>query len=474
MAGRILIVDDIATNRIILKVKLGAACYSVLQANDGASALELIRRETPDLVLVDLSMPVMDGLDVCRAIKSDPLIAHIPVIVVSAHGTHDHKLQALRAGAEDFMTKPIDELALMARVRSLLRAQDISKELSLRESTTRALGFAEQAGDAFEPQGQIAFIATDTDQSAMWQKMTGKAISAATQILTREEALALGEPETKVPDVFVIAADIDHAGDGLQMISQLRSNSATRHSAIVVVTTAGAKEMAAMALDLGASDLLIEPLDQQEMAHRLRTQLTRKRQADRLRRKVHDSLQLAVTDPLTGLFNRRYAVSHMTRLLEDNANSGQGFAMMLLDLDRFKMVNDTFGHVAGDTVLKEVAARLKSNLRSVDLVARIGGEEFLVVMPDTSAKDAERAAERLCKVVEETPMPLPKTSGANLNGRQITQTVSIGVVVDAKANVEGLNNPEALIEHYLILADQAMYKAKSAGRNGVMFSRSAA
>lgn len=474
MAGRILIVDDIATNRIILKVKLGAVCYSVLQANDGPTALELMRRETPDLVLVDLSMPGMDGLDVCRAIKLDSTISHIPVIVVSAHGTHDHKLQALQAGAEDFMTKPVDELALMARVRSLLRAQDISKELSLREGTTRALGFAEHAGDVYETQGQIGFIAKDADHGAKWKHMLGKSVPAKCRVYSRAEALVLGDPQGAVPDVFVIAADIDHSGDGLQMISQLRSNSATRHSAIVVVTTAGAKEMAAMALDLGASDLLIEPLDQQEMAHRLRTQLMRKRQADRLRRKVHDSLQLAVTDPLTGLYNRRYAMSHMTRLLEEKAHSGSGFAMMILDLDRFKMVNDTFGHVVGDTVLKEVAARLRSNLRSVDLVARIGGEEFLVVMPDTSAMDAERAAERLCKVVEATPMPVPQSAGGTVSGPKITQTVSIGVVVDAKATEDGLNSPEDLIEHYLTLADQAMYKAKSAGRNGVMFSRSAA
>jgi len=216
-----------------------------------------------------------------------------------------------------------------------------------------------------------------------------------------------------------------------------------------------------MALDLGANDILTEGFLPAELAIRLRTQLRRKADGDRLRASVEDGLRLAVTDPLTGLYNRRYAVTHLGRIAENAAATGRPFAVMVADLDRFKSINDTWGHPAGDAVLVEIAHRLRDNLRAVDMVARIGGEEFLIAMPDTDDAAAELAADRLRRIAQSTPVTLR-------DGRtRVAATISIGVAVSAEDGTE----PNAdLIDR----ADRALLAAKAEGRNQVTLSRPAA
>jgi two-component system cell cycle response regulator len=216
-----------------------------------------------------------------------------------------------------------------------------------------------------------------------------------------------------------------------------------------------------MALDLGANDLIEATADPEETAHRIRTQIDRKRQSDRLRDSVATGLRLAMTDPLTGLHNRRYALPHLTRIAERAELAGRQFAVMVLDLDRFKSINDTYGHAAGDTVLVEVAQRLKSNLRAVDLLARIGGEEFLVALPETTPEAAQATAERLRRVIGERSIPLPKGE------EDIPVTVSIGLVL-------GPSTTYGSVDDLVNLADRALLGSKAEGRNLVTVGRSAA
>ena len=150
MTGRILVVDDVATNRIVMKVKLASACYAVDQADCGAAALIAARQTQPDLILLDVVMPDMSGLDVCRQLKTDPDTADIPIILITAVADRDNKMAGLEAGADDFLTKPVDEVTLLARVRSLLRARDTARELRKRGAS--ALGFAEAAAHFTAPQ----------------------------------------------------------------------------------------------------------------------------------------------------------------------------------------------------------------------------------------------------------------------------------------------------------------------------------
>lgn len=458
MPGRILIVDDVATNRIVMKVKLTEACYDVLQADGGRRALQLARAERPDLILLDIMMPDIDGIEVCKRLRGDPETAEIPIIMVTSSRDSGDRLRALKAGADDFLSKPLDDLILLARVRSLLRARETAQELALRDGTRRALGFAEPAPEFARP-GRIALVAGRGEAALAWKIALAPHLpNAMFDLIGRAEALGPAQ-EDKAPDIFVVAADLERPLAGLNLLTDLRARAATRHAAVVMVVPDGAREAAAMALDLGASDIVTGPFDPEEMTLRLRTQMLRKQQADRLRASVKDGLRLAVTDPLTGLFNRRYAQPHLARIAQRAKDTGRPFAVMLIDLDRFKTVNDRFGHAAGDAVLREMARRLTENLRPVDLIARIGGEEFLVVLPETDADKATATAERLRGRINALPVSLPGGKGS----LRVTASIGLALVPGGEEDIEAL----------LALADGALYAAKAEGRNKVSI-RSAA
>jgi len=216
-----------------------------------------------------------------------------------------------------------------------------------------------------------------------------------------------------------------------------------------------------MALDIGASAVVSGSFDAQEIAIRLDTLLARKFEADMLRNRLDERLGLALRDPLTGLYNRRYGNAYLGRMIEEAAKTGHPFAVMLLDLDRFKAVNDTYGHIVGDDVLVEAGKRLGENLREIDLLARYGGEEFVIALPETGLEGASIAAERLRRVIGEVPICLAS------HGIEVTVTVSIGVAVFSGGEAgNSLPAPQDLIEQ----ADAALYASKSDGRNLVTFA----
>ena len=460
MARRILIVDDIPSNRIVLKVKLASACYETVQAGDGATALELARSLAPDLILLDVMLPDMAGTEVCRRLKADPETADIPVVMVTALREDEARREALRAGADDFLSKPLYESILLARIRSLLRARDTARELRLREGTSRALGLAEAATPfaAAPPMSdaRIGLIAPRTEIATAWQAALAPHLGANMTVLAHDAVLA---DDSTGFDLYVLAADLVRSGDGLRLMSELRSRPGSRHAAFCIVLGADAGETGAMALDLGASDLLLPEFDPQETAMRLTAQIRRKRQGDRLRAGVRDGLELAVTDPLTGLYNRRYAIPHLARTLSEAAQSGRTCAVVLLDLDDFKSVNDHFGHPAGDTVLAEAARRMRAALRPSDLLSRIGGDEFLALIPDTDAKVARHLVRRLVKAVQEAPIALPDGTG------WVRITVSAGMAMsgDIGPAVPGADPAQA--ERMIEAADRALMAAKASSRD---------
>ncbi|KCV81524.1 response regulator [Actibacterium atlanticum] len=458
MQGKLLVVDDIATNRIILKVLLNDACYEVIQADSGAAAIELARAEKPDLILLDLMMIDMDGVEVCEILKADPQTAAIPIIVVTAARDVSEKVRALEGGADEFLSKPLDEVTLLARVRNLLRASDTDKELALRDTTRRALG-ADHELNNDTPPGKISLIASSREEALKWKNRLTGLVQSELRVMTRAEALGVARPED-VPDLFIIAADMGHPGSGLRLLSDLRARGASRNSAVIIAVPEGARDSAAMALDLGANDLVTLPFEPREMALRIATQLNRKYQADRLRNSVKDGLRMAMTDPLTGLFNRRYALPHLDHILERSRSTGRSCAVMMLDLDRFKTINDRHGHATGDVVLHEVAQLLTRNLRPIDLVARIGGEEFLIALPEADLELAETAAERLRCAINDHLILLPGGKGS------LTISASIGLALS-----EAVQDTSDVLLHR---ADKALYNAKSDGRNKVIIAASTA
>jgi two-component system cell cycle response regulator len=498
MSGKILVVDDVATNRIILKAKLALACYDVVQAGSGAEALQRAREERPNLILLDLAMPRMDGLTVLRRLKEDPATAQIPVIVVTGHADTRSKIAALKAGAEDFLGKPLEDPVLFARVRALLRARTLADDLGLHAEAHRALGLSEAAarfdaaprpaGDGARAApgaadgataaegglpaegGRVALVAPDPATGTRWRRAldgrTGLAVETmdAACVLRLVRGLGRGAGPG-LPDAFVIAADLRAPGEGLMLLSELRAQAATRHAAILVALPPERREIGPMALDLGASDLLPHPLDPEELALRLTAQLARKRADDALRARLRDGLELALTDPLTGLHNRRYALAQVERMHADCAARQVPLAAMMLDLDRFKAVNDRHGHAAGDAVLRIVGERLRAELGQGDVLARMGGEEFLVAVAGTEGAVALRLAERLRRAVADTPITLPPAPAARSGPaalERIAQTLSIGLAVTRPAEeADDADAPARLLAR----ADRALYGAKAAGRN---------
>ncbi|HSF96496.1 MAG TPA: PleD family two-component system response regulator [Thermohalobaculum sp.] len=451
MPGRILVVDDIATNRAVMRARLGTRYYETVEANSGAEAIEIAHREQPDLILLDVMMPGMDGFETCRRLKADPKCLHIPVVMVTALDGREDRLRGLDVGADDFLTKPCGDMPLFSRVSSLLRMKLMLDELRLRHETSRKLGLAEPpAADA-----GLNFADSSLLLVGDGATLVGPATQAIRERLGAAVEGAAGEAEARALlasnrfDACLIGPDLAD-GRPMALASHLRTRPETRQTSVMMIFAPGEVGMASAAMEIGVADYLGAPLDLAEMTARLKVQLRRKHYSDRLRSAVEDSLVMAVTDPLTGLYNRRYANNHLEQLIARHQLDGHGLAAMVLDLDRFKAVNDTHGHAAGDEVLREFARRLRESVRGFDLVSRVGGEEFLVVMPDVHPENASRVAERVRAAIEDAPFV---TADARLK-----ITVSIGLAF----NRLGESGAELVRR-----ADMALYESKGHGRNRV-------
>jgi two-component system cell cycle response regulator len=462
MNGHILIVDDIATNRIIGRSRLAAAFYEPILAASGAECLALAVSRHPDLILLDLQLPDIPGHEVLRRLRADPATRDIPVIVLTAATDSSVRLAALAAGADDVICKPAAEAVLLARMRNLLRAK---AGVDFPAGEALAPGFAEPA-PAFDRKATVAVVAAEGDRGRQLQAELAQTLGGRPRLLSRPQALAeagvADSGHSDVPDVFIVQDDGSDTTGTLRFLSELKSHQATQHSAVCVLGRSGDGDEAAMAFDLGADDVVGAEVTAAELALRTRGLIRRKQRGDQKRARIKDSLRLAVIDPLTGLYNRRYAMPRLDAIAARSARDGRPYAVMIVDLDRFKLVNDKHGHGAGDQVLIEVSRRLTANLRAADLLARIGGEEFLVALPEAGMPLARAVAERLCRSIEEHPIRLA-------SGAQLTVTVSIGVAVSDGVDA-GRSLPEAVIE----AADLALLDSKGSGRNQVTFRLSAA
>jgi len=455
MTARVLVVDDIPRNVKLLEAKLAAEYFEVMCAESGERALELVREERPDIVLLDVMMPGMDGFEVCRRIKADPKTMHIPVVMVTALDQVHDRVEGLQAGADDFLTKPVNDLALFSRVRSLVRLKMLTDELRMRQSTGESLG-GHHAGDFAVPNvdGDAKMVVLE-EHPNISSRIAASLEELGTVLLTDNVDRLRELTLMSDPDLIIVSLSLREA-DGLRVCSMIRSEEKTRHVPILVLVEDGDTARLAKALEIGVHDYLVRPIDRQELIARARTQVRRKRYSDYLRNSVDRGLRLAVTDAVTGLFNRHYMSNHLDTLMRRASRGGKCVSVMMMDLDNFKQINDVYGHGVGDAVLREVGAVIGQNVRGIDLATRYGGEEFVVVMPDTDLGYARGAAERLRQQIADTVISI-RTDG---EPKAIQVTVSIGLA----ASTPKLNSSELLIE----AADSALYEAKRGGRNKVV------
>lgn len=452
MTARVLIVDDIPTNVKLLEARLSAEYFDVVTAASGPQAIEVCRTQDIDIILLDVMMPEMDGFECCEVLKADARTSHIPVVMVTALDQPSDRVRGLQAGADDFLTKPVDDVQLLARVKSLVRLKVLTDELRARTSTSHQLALedAAQAVSAIRTeQGRILVI--DTDQ-ARGERVKSYLDRKHTVTVLTQPADAVFEMSSGEYELAIVSMTLE-GFDPLRVCSQMRTIDQTRALPIILIADEKDRQQIVKALDLGVNDFIMRPLERHELSARVNTQIRRQRYTVELRESLNSTMAMAVIDELTGLYNRRYFERHLSLMLGKSQEQDRDMAIMLLDIDYFKPVNDTYGHDVGDMVLKEFATRLQRNIRGVDLACRFGGEEFVVVMPDTDMRQAEHVAERVRSAMADEGFKVGVNGPLNI-------TVSVGLAINDLDN----DTTETLTKR----ADIALYRAKRSGRNRVV------
>ena len=450
MTARILVVDDIEANRRLLTAKLEAKYFVVMQAADGHQAIKIAKREIPDIILLDVMMPGIDGFETCKRLKADPATEQIPVVMVTALDDQIDRINGLEAGAEDFITKPVDDFALMSRIQALLRYNSVAGELRQREASGVRSGAldGEDTEQLLRP-AQVLII----DGNERTSTRTARIVSdAGHNPLTLQQTDGHGAGSSETVDIVLLSLH-EQSFDPLRVCAHFKLGEHTRAISVIAVCDSQQKDDAIKALDLGASDVIMAPVDPNELSARIQTQCRRRRYIEILRRRVDRGMELSVIDQLTGLYNRRYMEKQLEQWMGRASMGGQAVSVMVIDIDHFKQVNDTWGHDAGDRVLKEFSAHLKSLVRPLDIVCRQGGEEFAIVMPDTEGDMACTVADRIRGEIAEAKF---EVAGVPVT---LQITISAGVATVKKFG----DSPGKFLKR----ADKALYKAKSDGRNRV-------
>ncbi len=453
MTARVLVVDDIPANVKLLEARLSAEYFDVATAYNGAEALALAERAECDIILLDVMMPDMDGFEVCRRLKSNPVTHHIPVVMVTALDQPSDRVRGLEAGADDFLTKPVTDVALISRVRSLARLKMVTDELRMRALTTKEIGIQNPEREAVAEAGRNGRILIVDDRQSSYERLV-HTLSTEHSIDVQDNpndalfSIAEGDYE------LVIVSLTFREFDGLRLCSQIRSLERSRTMPILAVAEADNNARLVRGLEIGVNDYLIRPIDKNEMLARVRTQIKKKRYTDRLRDNVAASIEMAITDALTSLHNRRYMETHLAALTEQAAQRGKPLSILILDIDFFKSINDGHGHDAGDDVLREFALRIRKAIRNIDLACRYGGEEFVIVMPETDMAVAGMVAERIRRRIANEPFQIQQ------GAKNLDVTISIGIAA--------VSGPDDTAAAMLKRADTALYRAKRDGRNRVV------
>jgi two-component system cell cycle response regulator len=453
VTARILVVDDVPANVKLLEARLSAEYFEVVTAMSGVEALAICEKAECDIVLLDVMMPDMDGFEVCRRLKANRITHHIPVVMVTALDAPSDRVKGLDAGADDFLTKPVSDVALIARVRSLSRLKMMTDELRMRAVTSREIGIQDPENQAMADAGRAGRVLIIDDRAASAERFSQMLSSGHSVDIERDPSDALFRAAEGNYDLAIVSLALkDH--DALRLCSQLRSLDRTRNVPILAICEADDNARMIRGLEIGVNDYLLRPVDKNELHARVRTQIRKKRYTERLRDNVQQSIEMAITDGLTGLYNRRYMESHLGALVEQATARGKPLAVFVLDIDYFKSVNDTYGHDAGDDVLREFSTRIKKSIRGIDLACRLGGEEFVIVMPETDMAVATIVAERLRRRIASEAFAIAQGT------KHIEVTISIGL-----ATLDTVEDTAATI---LKRADQALYRAKRDGRNRVV------
>jgi two-component system cell cycle response regulator len=449
--AKILVVDDEPMIIQFYEAALGEQGYHVATAIDGRQALEKTREFQPDVILLDVVMPELNGFQVTERLKADSATAGIPIILVTGLGSIEDRVKGLEAGADDFLGKPFNLDELLVRVRSLVKLKKLQDRLKQAEAASPlpTSPAVTPMPTPFEPRRQPVILVVEDDERIIKICATVLGTGGYQVVSAPDGAGMFVAIEREAPDLIIL--DLMLPGmDGVEILAKIKEMPLARDVPVIILTAIGDLKTKVKTLYIGADDYLVKPVSSLELLARVRANLRKHDYERRLKYQLDQSFVESITDPLTGLYNRRYLESTLERELALHRRNGQPLCLLMLDIDGFKAINDAHGHPAGDAVLSELAAIFKIELRTSDLAVRMGGDEFLVVLPDARMEQAAAIAERLRGAVAMLAIPALGSEHP---------TVSIGV---CQAGDE-----EGGMAALLKKADEALYRAKTEGKNRV-------
>jgi len=442
---KVLVVDDEPINVKIIASCLENEGYKVFKAHDGIDALRIARESKPDLIILDVMMPGLDGFEVTKQLRQNPETNIIPIILLTALGATKDKVKGLNAGADDFLTKPTNFFELRARVRSLLKLKQLHEKAFSISSSAAHLGA--HGDEALKEKNIILIIEDDVIEAKKSSVILAKAGYDTITADTAQEAEEI--LNNTLPDLILLDIMLPDRS-GIELLATLRGKREIENLPIIIVSSIDDLKTKVKGIDTGADDYIVKPVNSLELIARVKSNIHKYEVQQRLIRNAEKLLLQSMTDPLTGLYNREYLQTVVVREMADTKRYGSIFSMLLFDIDNFKCINDTCGHVSGDNVLRELGRITKDSIRINDVAARYGGDEFVVMLPNTTLNAAAAVAEKLRLAVEFFKF-------ANVADRVIS--ISIGVI-------EGLASEEGL-DSLINRADKVLYFAKGKGRNRV-------
>ncbi|MBI5583563.1 MAG: diguanylate cyclase, partial [Deltaproteobacteria bacterium] len=446
-----LIVDDEPLNIKLLRGMLGSEEYEIIEAVDGQQAVELAAAAAPDLILMDIMLPLLDGFEATRRIKRDPRTARIPLIQITALDSPEDKIQGLESGADEFLNRPVNVHELIARVRSLLRLKRYQDQIATRQQSRDLSPWsAEARGPAEAQEAKPVILLVEDDEKDAFLLRSHLEGGAYRIEWERDGAAALERIHREKIDLLLL--DVLLPGpDGFEICRRLKELSPFRDIQVVLITCLQDLESKIQGVELGADDYLMKPVNGRELIARINMLLKKKAYLDQLNRRCEQAMTSAINDGLTGLFNQAYFKRYLELELKRAHRQQYPLGLILIDIDDFKKFNDSRGHLAGDSLLRELAQVIRKSIRDIDLAARYGGDEFVLVLPYSDQTGALQIARRIQEAMAAHTF---LAEGVAVPERK---TISLGLAF--------YPGDASTMEELIRCADQALYRAKAEGKN---------
>ncbi|MDM8547679.1 diguanylate cyclase [Candidatus Venteria ishoeyi] len=471
----ILVVDDIRENLRLLSKMLVAQGYHVRPVSSGARAISAIQDQYPDLILLDIIMPGMDGYEVCQQLQADESTRDIPIIFISALNETFDKVKAFAVGGRDYISKPFNEKEVMARVKTHLSLhftqQSLKTEIAERkrvEHTLRQynqdLALVNRMGQALQAcqvEQDTYEVITDTCMQ-LFPGSSGQLLISRQSDTELESVAHWGDASAALQPIHAadfVYPDTPHAvvyPDAGQTISQFGYSQQAQRFYVPVTSQNKLLAVLSIALEHEEAENLADDLQHSiKSKHLLIIEMTEHYALALVNLRLREMLRIeSIHDPLTGLYNRRHMEASLEREIHRAQRHQKPVAILMLDIDHFKIFNDTYGHKAGDAVLKEVGELLNASCRGEDIACRYGGEEFLLILPNATLENTLKRAERLLQTVRQHHVSYQK--------KNLAVTASMGMAAYPEHGSD--------IQELVGAADAALYRAKEQGRDQVVLA----